>query len=81
MTSDRHDERGTYEVRINGLLGPLLLGVLPHAAVSFEPRHTLVVTTGTGGSDLLSVVQVLVESGAEVDSVRELAEPSVRNES
>jgi hypothetical protein len=70
MSSSGDDDRGAYEVRIKGLLGPLLLGALPHAAVTHEPLHTLVVTEDSDG--LLDVLQVLVDTGFEVDSVREV---------
>ena len=63
---------GAYELRIKGLLGPVLLGALPHDAVALEPRHTLVVTTGEDGADLLDVLQLLVDTGVEVDAVREI---------
>ena len=66
------DDRGAYEVRTNGLLGPLLLDALPHAAVSHEPRHTLVLTETTDGRDLVDVLELLVANGVEVDSVREV---------
>ena len=63
---------GAYELRIKGLLGPVLLGALPHDAVALEPRHTLVVTSGDDGADLLDVLQLLVDTGVEVDAVREI---------
>jgi len=63
---------GAYELRIKGLLGPVLLGALPHDAVAFEPLHTLVVTSGADGADLLDVLQLLVDTGVEVDAVREI---------
>ncbi len=63
---------GAYELRIKGLLGPVLLGALPHDAVVLEPWHTLVVTSGADGSDLLDVLQLLVDTGVEVDAVREI---------
>ena len=63
---------GAYELRIKGLLGPVLLGALPHDAVALEPRHTLVVTSGEDGADLLDVLQLLVATGVEVDAVREI---------
>jgi len=66
------DGTGAYELRIKGLLGPVLLGALPHDAVALEPRHTLVVTSGEDGGDLLDVLQVLVDTGVEVDAVREI---------
>ena len=63
---------GAYELRIKGLLGPVLLGALPHDAVALEPRHTLVVTSGEDGADLLDVLQLLVDTGVEVEAVREI---------
>jgi hypothetical protein len=63
---------GAYELRINGLLGPVLLGAIPHDAVAHEPTHTFVVTSGKDGGDLLDVLQVLVDTGVEVDAVREI---------
>ena len=63
---------GAYELRIKGLLGPVLLGALPHEAVALEPWHTLVVTSGADGADLLDVLQLLVDTGVEVDAVREI---------
>ena len=71
------DELGTYEVRTNGLLGPLLLGALPHAAVSHQPRHTLVLTETSDGRDLIDVLELLVANGVEVDSVREVRRQDV----
>ena len=72
-------DRCAYEIRMKGLLGPLLLETLTYAAVSHEPRHTLVVTSAVGDRDLVDVLQLLVDTGVEVDSVREVsraAEPS-----
>ena len=63
---------GAYELRIKGLLGPVLLGALPHDAVALEPWHTLVVTSGKDGADLLDVLKLLVDTGVEVDAVREI---------
>jgi hypothetical protein len=71
------DDHGTYEVRTNGLLGPLLLDALPHAAVSLEPRHTLVLTETTDGRDLIDVLELLVANGVEVESVREVKRADV----
>ena len=39
---------------------------------SHEPRHTLVVTSGEDGADLLDVLQLLVDTGVEVEAVREI---------
>jgi len=70
-TDDPHDGRAAYELRVNGLLGPVLLGALPHFAVSRAPRHTLRVTVDEG--DLLDVLQAIVDTGVEVDAVREIS--------
>lgn len=74
------DRTGAYELRIKGLLGPVLLGALPHDAVALEPRHTLVVTSGEDGADLLDVLQVLVDTGVEVEAVREITPADDRPE-
>ena len=74
------DRSGAYELRIKGLLGPVLLGALPHDAVALEPRHTLVVTSGEDGADLLDVLQVLVDTGVEVEAVREITPADDRPE-
>jgi hypothetical protein len=65
------DRAAAWELRINGLLGPVLLGALPHDAVSLEPRHTFVVTGGQDGATLLDILQLLVDNGAEVDAVHQ----------
>ena len=73
MTShDPDDGRAAYELRINGLLGPVLLGALPHAAVSRASRHTLRVTVDEGAG-LVDVLQAIVDTGVEVDAVREIS--------
>ena len=74
------DSTGAYELRIKGLLGPVLLGALPHDAVALEPRHTLLVTSGADGADLLDVLQLLVDTGVEVDAVREITAVADRTE-
>ena len=66
-------DREAYEVRVNGLLGPILLGALPHSAVLLEPRHTLVVTRDGDGVDLVELLRLLQDSGVEVDSVRQIS--------
>ncbi len=69
---EQDDDIGAYELRINGLLGPVLLGALPHDAVSVEPRHTFMVTSGEDGAELLDVLQLLVDTGVEVDAIRQI---------
>jgi hypothetical protein len=68
---ESQDRAAAWELRINGLLGPVLLGALPHDAVSLEPRHTFVVTSGQDDANLLDILKVLVDNGAEVDAVHQ----------
>lgn len=63
-------ERRTYELRLNGPLGSLLLASVPHAAATQEPRHTLVFTHDD--ATLRKVVQRLVDAGVELESVRQV---------
>jgi hypothetical protein len=72
MSQQPGDGRAAYELRVNGLLGPALLGALPHAAVSLTPRHTLRVTLDED-ADLLDVLQAIMDTGVEVDAVREIS--------
>ena len=65
--------REAYEIRVSGLLGPILLGALPHSAVSLEPRHTLVVTRGDGAGDLVDLLRLLLDTDIDVVSVREIS--------
>jgi hypothetical protein len=73
--NDPDDGRAAYELRIIGVLGPVLLGALPHAAVSLGPRHTLRVTVDER-DDLIDVLQAIVDTGVEVDAVREVPDRS-----
>jgi hypothetical protein len=68
------DGRATYELRVNGFLGPVLLGALPHAAVSRVARHTLRVTV-EDGAELVDVLKAIVATGVQVDEVRETTSP------
>ena len=68
------DGRATYELRVNGFLGPVLLGALPHAAASRVARHTLRVTV-EDGADLVDVLKAIVATGVQVDVVRETTSP------
>jgi hypothetical protein len=61
----------TYELRVRGRLGPLLLSAIPHATVARVPEHTLLLTTGSDDRDLYDIVRLMVEVGVEVESVRE----------
>jgi hypothetical protein len=64
-----------YELRISGLLGPVLLSALPHAAVSLEPKHTLVLTEDVEPdlTRVMALVRRLVDRGVEVDSIRRIS--------
>jgi hypothetical protein len=73
---DSKDRAAAWELRVNGLLGPVLLSALPHDAVSLEPAHTLVVAGGQDGGNLLDILHVLVDSGAEVDAVHQTSSAS-----
>ena len=74
-SADPHDGLDRYELRIGGLLGPVLLTALPHAAVSLEPRHVLVLTKELEPdlSTVMSLVHRLVDRGVEVDSIRRIS--------
>jgi hypothetical protein len=61
---------GTYEIRVQGWLGPLLLSVLPHAATAQVPRHTLLIAEGSDERDLVEIVELIVATGLEMESVR-----------
>jgi len=60
----------TYELRVRGSLGPLLLSAIPHATVARVPEHTLLVTNSSDNKDLLDIVRLMVAVGVEVESVR-----------
>jgi hypothetical protein len=67
----QRSDLATYEVRVNGLLGPLLLSALPHVAAEPVPRHTLLVITGdSSGRDLVDIMRLIVATGLDVVSVR-----------
>ena len=65
---------GTYELRVHGHLGPLLLSALPHAAASRVPGHTLLIVERSEDRDLVDILQQVVAAGLEVESVRETTE-------
>ena len=67
---DQTPDLGTYELRVQGELGPVLLSALPHAAVARVPAHSVLVTAGSDDTDLLEIVRLIVALGVEVDSVR-----------
>ena len=71
MTAEKPGaDLGTYELRVQGELGPLLLSVLPHSAVICVPRHSvLVLNAGPGHGDLLEIVRLVVAAGLEIESV------------
>lgn len=63
---------GMFEIRVRGLLGPLLLSALPHVAARPEPRHTLQVVCGANDGDLVEVMRIIVATGLDVLSVRSI---------
>jgi hypothetical protein len=67
---DQAPDLGTYEVRVHGELGPVLLSAIPHAAVARVPAHSVLVVAGSDAGDLLEIVRQIVALGVEVDSVR-----------
>jgi hypothetical protein len=70
MTDKPRSDLGTYELRVHGLLGPCLLSALPHVAAQTVPRHTKLVTDGSKGRDVVEIVQLIVDTGVDVVSVR-----------
>lgn len=71
--NDASDEnaRTTYELHVAGLLGPVLLAGLPHASARHLRGGTVLVVR-TDETDLVDVLERIVRSGVEVESVREL---------
>jgi hypothetical protein len=63
-------ESATYELRIQGALGPLLLSALPHTAARRVDEHSVVIMETEDGRELLDVLALIVGSGVEVESVR-----------
>lgn len=61
--------RATYELRIDGLLGPVLLSSLPAVSVARVPQGALAIRLRTD-DDVCGVLRTLVESGLEVLSLR-----------
>jgi uncharacterized membrane protein HdeD (DUF308 family) len=61
---------GTYELRVQGLLGPLLLSSLPHTAARRLPDHSVLITDPSDGRDLVDLMGMIVAEGLEVESVR-----------
>jgi len=67
----RHHPEGKpapYELRIHGLLGPVLLAALPFTAVASVPRETVRVTVADR-DELLDVLQAIVNTGAEIEAI------------
>ena len=71
MTEQSHANLRTYELRVRGSLGPLLLSAIPHAAVARVPEHSLLmVRAGSDDKDLVEIVRQMVALGVEIQSVR-----------
>jgi hypothetical protein len=75
-TGKHGGDLATYELRVRGQLGPLLLSALPHFAAQPVPQHTLLVTVGDNGRDLIEIMRVLVDTGLDVVSVRASQRPA-----
>lgn len=61
---------GTYEIRVHGVLGPLLLSTLPHTSATRVEGHSVLITESSDCSDLVELLGMIVASGLEVDSIR-----------
>lgn len=61
---------GTYEIRVHGILGPLLLSTLPHTSATRVEGHSVLITESSDGPDLVELLGMIVGSGLEVDSIR-----------
>ena len=68
--SERRGSVGTYEITVQGLLGPLLLSTLPHTAAARVERHSLLLMTSSDHADLVDLLRRIDDSGLEVDTVR-----------
>lgn len=64
---------GTYEIRVHGVLGPLLLSTLPHTSATRVERHSVLITETTDGPDVVELLGLIVDSGLEVDSIRAIS--------
>jgi hypothetical protein len=65
---------GRYEVRVAGQLGKALLAALPHAKASTACRRTVLIVSADR-DDLVAILERIVGSGLEVESVRDVSEP------
>jgi hypothetical protein len=72
------EDVGRYELRVRGLLGPLLLASLPHTAARRMPDHSVLITDSTDTRDVVELVRLIVGRGLEVDSVRTVTRESRR---
>ena len=61
---------GTYEIRVHGVLGPLLLSTLPHTSATRVEGHSVLITQSSNCPDLVELLAMIVGSGLEVESIR-----------
>ena len=61
---------GTYEIRVHGVLGPLLLSTLPHTSATRVEGHSVLITQSSDCPDLVELLGMIVGSGLEVESIR-----------
>jgi hypothetical protein len=69
-TEDKAD-LSTYELRVRGHLGPLLLSAIPHEAAVRVPPRTTLITEASDQRDLVSIVRLIVAAGLELEGIRE----------
>lgn len=70
MTVESGRDRATYEVRVKGALGPVLLSALPHANTRCVPQYTLLISDDTGERNLVEIVRLVIAQGLEFESIR-----------
>lgn len=62
--------RATYEVRVLGQVGPVLLHAVPHDRASSDARHRTVVTQTSDDVGLVDVLASVVATGTRLESLR-----------
>ena len=60
----------TYEVRVRGQLGPVLLHAVPHDHASYDPRHRTVVAQAPDDVGLVDVLTTVLATGGQLESLR-----------
>ena len=60
----------TYEVRVRGRVGPVLLNAVPHDHASYEAHHRTVVARATDDAGLVEVLATVLATGGQLESLR-----------